>query len=258
MSFVASTRAELLKTKRTSSVWLSVIGAAFIPSLCFLAYYFKPDGAVKRLAAEPWKIHLFYGWQALNSFLFPMYIVLLCTLIPQIEYRNNTWKQVFSSPQSFAGIYFSKFLIVHFIILFFYLLFNVFMMLSGVAVNLLNDKFTFLQHPVDWKELMRLNFKTYVSVLGISAIQYWLSLRFKSFVAPVGIGLALLISALIAMNMRWEDIYKHPYAHPILTLQYMMKPKGALLENHELNFIVCFLLFTTLGFLDMKYRKEKG
>ena len=118
MSFAISAQAELLKTKRSASFWLTVIAAAMMPTILFLAYYFKPDGSLKGLQADPWKIHFGWGWEAFSFFIFPMYIILICTLIPQIEFKNNTWKQVFSSPQSVGNIFFSKFLAIHFMIFF--------------------------------------------------------------------------------------------------------------------------------------------
>lgn len=258
MSFAISTRAELLKTKRTASFWLSVIGAALIPTILFLAYFFKPEGSYKQLAQNPWGIHFMYGWQSLSAFLFPMYVILICTLIPQIEYKNNTWKQVFASPQSYADVFFSKFITIHMMIILCFLLFNFFMILTGVTINLIYSKFTFLDHSIDWKNLLRLNLKSYLSVLGISAIQYWVSLRFKNFIAPVGIGLALLVGSLIAVGFHWEHVFKIPFAHPSLTLQYIMLPNRPFLENHELNSIGYFVVFVLIGFLDMRFRKEKG
>lgn len=258
MSFAIATQAEMLKTKRTASVWLSILGAAFIPSIFFLAYFFNPEGSIKQFEHAPWQMHFMFAWQALSSFLFPMYIILISALIPQIEYKNNTWKQVFAAPQSVGTIYFSKFLTIHFMIFFFYMLFNLFMILSGVVTNLINARFTFFHHAIDWQNLIKLNFKTYISILGISAIQYWLSLRFKNFIAPMGIGLALLVGSLIAMGFHWEHVYKLPFAFPILTLDYMKQPHRPFLENHEWNSIAYFLVFTLIGFLDMKLRKEKG
>jgi hypothetical protein len=206
----------------------------------------------------PWQIHFSQGWQALSSFLFPMYIILICAMIPQIEFKNNAWKQVFASPQSTAQVFFSKFLTVHLMILFFYALFVGFMLMTGVIADLAHTKYTFLDKPVQWGVLMQLNAKTYISILGISAIQFWLSLRFKSFIGPVGIGLALLVAGIMATGFGWEHVYKIPYAHPILTLM-SMKDRGALrLENHELNSIGYFIVFTTLGYLDLRFRKERG
>lgn len=265
MSFIISVQSELLKTKRTASFWLSVVAASFLPGIFFLVYFFKPEPSIQNLKAMPWIIHFNMSWQILNSFLFPMYIILICTLIPQIEYKNNAWKQVFSSPQSFGTIFFSKFLTIHLVIFFFYILFNLLMILSAVIATLLNPKFPFLSTAIDWGNLIKLNLKTYLSILGISAIQYWLSLRFKNFIAPVGIGLALLIGAIISINFRWEHVDKVPYAYPIRTLAMMVEQRRSgsitgrpFIENHELNSAGYFIFFTLLAFLDMKFRKEKG
>lgn len=258
MSFAIATRAELLKTKRTASVWLSVLGAGFIPALFLTIYLVKPEGSINQLRQAPWEVHFMWGWQALSSFLFPMYIILICSLIPQIEFKNNTWKQVFAAPQSAGTIFFSKFLAIHIMILFCFLLINVFMILGGVVANLINAKYSFLHHALPWKSLLRLNVKTYVSILGISAIQYVLSLRFKNFIAPIGIGLGILIGSLIAFQFGWEHISKMPYAHPLLTLKYMGHKERPFLENHEWNSIIYFVVVLLLGFFDLKLRREKG
>src|SRR5919112_5818050 len=113
MSLVISTSSEILKTKRTASFRLSIIGASFLPVLLFIVYVFKADTMVRELGKEPWESHLSIGFEILNSFIFPMYIILICSMIPQIEYKNNTWKQVYASPQAIGTIYFSKFITVH-------------------------------------------------------------------------------------------------------------------------------------------------
>ncbi|MEO6070196.1 MAG: ABC transporter permease [Chitinophagaceae bacterium] len=265
MSFLISTQSELLKTKRTAAFWLSLIGAAFIPAIFFLVYVFNSKKMILQFKMMPWEQHFGQGWSSLNSFLLPMYIILICAMIPQIEYKNNTWKQVFSSPQSIANIYFSKFLTVHLLILLALLLFNLFMLLAAIVPNFFYKGFPFLHTKIDWAYLLRLNLRSYISLLGISAIQFWLSLRFKSFIGPVGIGLALLIGAIIATGFGWEHISKIPYAHPVMTLRSMTMERFAkpgathpFLQNHEWNSIGYFIFFTLLGFLDLRFRKEKG
>ena len=258
MSFAIAARAEVLKTKRTASAWLTVLAAGFIPGLFFTAFLLKPEGAAKQLAAAPWEIYFMWAWNALSAFLFPMYIILICSLIPQVEYKNNTWKQVFAAPQSMGTIFFSKFLTIQFMIIFFFLLFNGFMLSGGLLLSMLNPDFSFIDHAVPWRKLLELNLKTYVSILGISAIQYAVSIRFKNFIAPIGIGLALLIGAIIGANLGWEHIFKVPYAHPILTLKYMALKDRPFLENHEWNALLYCVAFLLIGFLDMRLRKEKG
>src|SRR5687768_13729368 len=131
MSFAISLRSETLKTKRSASFWLSILAAGFMPGILFLALFFNPGEAVKELHDQPWKTFFRWGWQPMVVMIFPMFVILICTLIPQIEYKNNAWKQVFASPQSLANIYFSKFVTIHLMLFFFYFMFMTFMILSG-------------------------------------------------------------------------------------------------------------------------------
>ncbi len=258
MSFIISTQAELLKTKRTSSFWLTITGAAFIPLMLFISFFAGDDASKAAVLKDPWTKYLNMGWELFCVLLLPMYIILVSTLITQIEYRNNSWKQVFASPQSLGNIFFSKFLTVHVIIIFCFLLFNFFMILAAVLANVFNPKFTFLSSNIDWQTLLQLNLKTYIAALGIIAVQFWVSLRFKNFIVPLGIGVALVIIAIVAMAAQVVHIYKYPYSFPILTYDFMQKKNRPFLENHELNSIGYFIFFTLIGFLDMKLRKEKG
>lgn len=253
---INSLRAESIKARRSSAFWLSVLGAGFLPLVFLLMYYFKADHFAAALKNNPWTPHFMQGWQALSAFLLPMFIILICSLITQIEYKNNSWKQVFASPQTTAEIFFSKFMTIQFMILLCFVLFDLFMILSAVTANALNRNYSFFSHPIDWEALLRMNFKTYISVLGISAIQYWISLRLRNFIAPIGIGLACLITSLVILN--WEHIYKVPYAFPLLSFQSIQARKAHLLQNHEWNSLGYLLVFLAIGFADMRYRKERG
>lgn len=258
MSFANAYRSELLKTKRTSSFWLSLLGAGFIPAVFTAIYLSKPDDLGKAMGTTPWEWHFMYCWNAMASFLLPMYVILICALVPQIEYRNNAWKQVFASPQSYGKIYFSKFFAIHTMILFCFVSFNLFTISCAVLSNLVHAQYAFFDHPINWTKLLSLNVKMYIATLGIAAIQYCLSLRLKNFIAPVGIGLALLIGGIIATGFGWKHVYKIPFAQPNLTLMWLGKEPAGWLQPHEWNALITFAIFTLLGFLDMTYRKEKG
>ncbi|RYY38792.1 MAG: hypothetical protein EOO08_13330 [Chitinophagaceae bacterium] len=258
MSLAISFQSEILKTKRTAAFWLSILGAAFIPAIYFLVYVLKPEKIIAKLQMGAWALHFLQGWQALSSFLFPMYVILICALVPQLEFRNNTWKQVWASPQTTRSVFFAKFLSIQAMILLFFVSYNLFMILVAVLANTIHSGFPFFDQPLDWKALLRLSFKTYISVLSISSIQYWLSLRFKSFVAPVGLGLALLIGGIIANGFGWEHTDKIPYAYPTLTLIGMMRDAKTLMLPHEWYALGYTAFFLALGWLDLHFRKERG
>jgi hypothetical protein len=151
-------------------------------------------------------------------------------------------------------------LIILIMIMFLFVVFNIFMLLSAIIPNFFYSKFTFLTKSINWSQLYLFNLKTFVSLLAIISIQYWLSLRFRNFIVPIGIGLALLVTALILYQFRWEHIYKVPYAMTVLTMEGALETRstGPILQNHELNSIGYFVFFSILAFLDMRYRKERG
>jgi lantibiotic transport system permease protein len=259
MSLLISTRSELLKTKRTYSFWFTIIGAFFIPLMLSIGISSGDDSAQAAMTNDPWTEYLGMGWQLACIFLLPIYTILVSALLINIEHRNNTWKQVFASPQSMGNIFFSKLLTIQVMILFCFLLLNVFMIMIAVIANLANPKFNFLHQPINWQLILYMNFKAWIATLGISAIQYWLSLRFKNFIAPLGIGLALFIVAVVVIINKWEHVYKYPYALPALSFDAVFKMKHRpFLENHEWNSIGYFVFFILVGFWDMKTRKEKG
>lgn len=259
MSFFISTQAEMLKTKRTAAFWLTIIAAAFIPLMFFIALFAgDTDSAEAAMTQDPWTGYFKFSWQIFCVFLIPAYTILICSLITQIEYRNNTWKQVFASPQSLGNIFFSKFVAIQLMILFCMLLFNAFLIFGAVIANLMNSKFMFIHRGIDWPTLMRLNGKVYLAVLGVSAFQYWLSLRFKNFIASLGIGLALMVVGMVALINHSHYVYKWPYCYPTLSYDFLQMKGRPFLENHEWNSLGYFVFFLLIGFFDMKLRKEKG
>ena len=257
MSFAIAIRAEMIKNRRGAAFWMCLIGSSFIPPIFFLTYVLKPERNYSRMAAHPWEVHFQSGWQAFSLFLLPMFVILSCSLIVQVEYRNNTWKQVFSSPLSLGNIFFSKYLSILCMILFMLVMFNVFLLAAGVFTDLIYPRYTFLEQPVDWGAAIKMNIRSFISLMGIIAFQYWLSLRFRNFIVPVGIGLTLLVATMVMMP--WVHIDKVPYAFAFLSYTKSGAPSGAEFPaSHEINSVLYFLLFTLVAFADMRFRKERG
>ena len=121
MSLTVSLRSEFLKTKR-SPIWiLTLCMAAFVPIFLLLIFKEVQDdklsSQVAVISKDPWNFYFYQATGMISIVFLPMFIVLLSALLPQIEYRNHTWKQVYVSPQSFFNIYLSKFLIVQILLI---------------------------------------------------------------------------------------------------------------------------------------------
>jgi hypothetical protein len=185
-----------------------------------------------------------------------MYVILVTSLVVQIEYRNNTWKQVYTLPRTLADIFFSRFIVIHSLILFYFILFNTSIILASCAANLVQKQYAFFDHAVPWKGMFLFSVKTYFSVLAMTSIQYWLSLRFRNFIIPVGIGLGLLIAGLIIHS--WEHLYCYPYMYPAIPYLPEFKRNPASVSKAQLFNVIWFVTVLLIGFFDLVKRKEKG
>src|SRR5687768_11596521 len=98
MKLLTALRSEMLKTKKTTSIYFTLVVATIIPAILLLNVL-TGGGDLKALE-DPLNDLFKMGVERNGLMFFPLFVILVCTLLPQIEYRNNTWKQVFASPQT--------------------------------------------------------------------------------------------------------------------------------------------------------------
>jgi lantibiotic transport system permease protein len=253
-TFIINTKTELWKCRKTAAYWITIIGSAFIPLFLMVAYISVPKEFAGDLGNNPWSNHIKNTWQAAAALFFPFYTIIVTSLVVQIEYRNNTWKQVYASPRSYADIFFSKFCIIHLLILSCFILFNVFVVGGAFVANTFRSQYKFFDSSIPWERLLSFTGKQYIAILGMTAMQYWLSLRLKNYIAPLGIGLALVIIGIIILPS--SKVIYYPYAYTAVTF---FKNKGSNgLADHEIYSLVWFGVILALAFWDTSKRKERG
>jgi lantibiotic transport system permease protein len=253
-TFLINTKTELWKTRKTAAFWITVIGAAFLPLFFTIAYSVDPKEFLGDLGKDHWGKHIQMSWTGAAALLFPFCVILVTSLVVQIEYRNNTWKQVYASPRSYADIFFSKFCIIHLLILSCFILFDLCVVGGALLANVFRPQYQFLDNPIPWTKLLSFTGKQYIAILGMTSIQYWLSLRIRNYIAPLGIGLALIIIGVIILG--WDKVIYYPYAYTAVTF---FKNKGSNgLANHEIYSLVWFGVILALAFWDTVNRKERG
>ena len=170
-------------------------------------------------------------------FLLPMGVILASSLITQMEYKNNTWKQLHTTPQSYTTIYFAKLLVIILLTIQFFIFFNIGILLSGILPCLIFDgNFSIQQIPIMF--FIKGNMKFFIACLPIIALQYLISLKFKNFLIPIGVGLLALIGTLIAL--KWKYIYLSPFSYGILNINLGRKIP---INIHLLALIYFFIIF---------------
>ena len=255
-TFINCIAAEWIKKRRSFAYWLVLAGGLFIPLINLLIFLCYPKQLLTMHASgDFWKQLFDHSWQTMAFMLLPMGIVMAVSLVTQLEYKNNTWKQVHAMPLSIAGIYFSKLVILFIMLLQLFILFNIGTYLCAVIPSLIIRQIPFPGYPIDVNYLLNQNMHFFILSMPIVIIQYAISMHFKNFLIPIGAGLALVIGSLIALS--WKFIYLVPYAYSAL---YFLQNKNPGLPSHNLLgwSLMYSLVIGLLGFGWYVSKKEKG
>ena len=93
--------------------WIVVIGGFFTPTIIIIARLVNYEQLAALYAkADFWTSLWQSSWESMAIFLLPLGVVLSTSLITQIEYKNNSWKQLHTVPLNFSTIFFTKLLVI--------------------------------------------------------------------------------------------------------------------------------------------------
>lgn len=251
MNLLIALRSELLKTRRTSVVYLTLFAAAFGPFMSLLDLLL--DGVEKSHRANIFNELMTKKFMMTSVVAFPIFLILLCTLLLQIEYKNNTWKQVLTTPQHKSTILLAKYLNMQLLILLFLVTNFVLMFAVAVILHFREPDLHVLQQPLDGYKILVARLSSYLALLAICSIQFWLSLRFRHFIAPMAIGIALWFTGtLLVLEVKADFVNYFPYSfHAIGTFP---EYQPGFTDIHWIS-VGYALAFLTVGFLDFRRKR---
>jgi len=259
VSIVNSFQSELLKTKRTIAFWMVISGAFFTPVIITIARLIQHQTLTKLYASsEFWISHWKSSWESMALFLLPLGVIMIASLITQLEYRNNTWKQIHALPLTFTTIFISKLSIIIVMVLTYLLLFNVGIYLSAIIPYLIVKDVPYpkLNTPFDF--FLKQNLYYFLDCLPIVALQYLLSLRYKNFLVPTGIGFLLWVGSLASLS--WKYGYFVPYTYDMYTYLKSGVVNKAVIPEVNLHWLAMayFVAFTLWSYVLYLMKNEKG
>lgn len=246
-------RSEFLKLKRSAIPYLVLLAAIIIPLFLLLEIASEPD-QVQYYKKDPWNIILVECWKGMNFLVLHIFILLACTIIPQTEHRNNTWKQLLSSPISYTQVFFSKFAVIQILLLLVIVLFNIAVLLLTIAAQYLDPKLQLWNFSPDWKLMAGLSLKTFVSLIGLSSIQYFLGMKYKNFLVPLGVGFILWMVVPVGSEMDWVHLNKFPSAFPVYVL---FTKYDNILPYILLGSAAYAVVFISISLIEFRLRKVK-
>lgn len=257
--FIDALYSEWLKQRRSLAAWMVICGACFTPSIILLVRLYQSTSLPALYARADFWTKLWYSaWESAAILLLPLGAVLATSLIVQIEYRNNGWKQVRTLPLSTPTIFFAKLAIVLSMLAQFLILFMIAIWLSAAIPAWIVPGLSMPLAPLplsDWAQDLVVYF---VACLPIVALQYALSLQLRNFIAPLGVGLLLWVGSLAALSSRFGVL--SPYAHTMLAyLQDQPNPKMPVpILDSQAMALAYAAIFIVVGYLLFALRKQKG
>lgn len=258
MQYLLSVQSEWMKTRRTASTWLVIIGALFIPIVTIAIRLSRKEKLpALYLNQNFWQNHFYHHWQAMSFLLLPLGIILCVSLIAQLEYRNNTWKQLHTTPQSYTTIYFAKLTVILLMLLQFFMLFNLGMYFSALFPLLFAPNTHYPPQPIPLWDMVVGNGRFFVASLPIVAIQYLLSVRVKNFVVPLGAGIILLVASTFAIS--WKYGYSIPFTYTAYTYLQATATSNEFAMPVNIMAASCgtFIFFIVAGFTLYRQKKDK-
>src|SRR6185369_15854857 len=211
-SFINSFQSEWLKRKRSLASWLVLVGAVFVPLIILTARIKNYSDLSKLYGSEAfWQTHWNQSWEVMAIILLPLGVVLATSLITQLEYKNNAWKQLHTTPQKLTTVFFAKLAVILTMMVALFVLFNLAVYLSAIVPPLIFTNVSYPAAPLPLAHFLNENAKFFIDCLPILALQYLISLQFKNFLVPIGVGLIVWVLGIGLLS--WEYSYLIPYSY---------------------------------------------
>lgn len=239
---------EFIKLKNTFALWLTVLGALFVPLILFATYLSDVNSFLPGHGVNPWDDFLV---RTLNGCCFFSigFVLLIIGLIIHIEHRANAWKHLFTLPISRDRIYLGKLMVIFSMVIGFFILYISFSIISGVGLGYAVPDLGFSKFPLPGLHIFRFVTEFFISILPTFFLQYWLSFRMKNLITSLGIGLGGLMIGLLLKS--WKYIIYLPYAAPFQMLNYK---EDIFSQRFYLLNAVYMVLFAMLSYKDFTQR----
>ncbi|HQU84986.1 MAG TPA: ABC transporter permease [Pyrinomonadaceae bacterium] len=258
MKFIKSFQSEWLKKKRSLASWLVVVGAFFTPLIILLSRFKNRAKLPEINVMDDFWVRLWnQSWESMTVLMLPVGIILATGLITQIEYKNNAWKQLHTTPQSYTTIFFAKLAVIFVMMIEVFVLFNLGMYLSAIVPSMVLSNVPYPSAPIPFEYFLQKNLVFFVECLPILALQYLISLQFKNFLVPIGAGFVIWILGIGLLS--WEYSFIFPYVHSGIEFMIMEGHfKRVLPVNLQMLSIIYFAVFIAAGYVLYLLKKEKG
>lgn len=194
-----------LRKLKGSLIWPLVFVA---PLLVSVFVYLLAE----RMKVMPWTDAVAQGVGLWSFFIMPMTIIALSILLSGVEHGPRAWDHILALPVQRWRIYAAKAVVMMLLVGAMSAMLMVEIRVVGMAVAAFEPAKAFTgEFP--WLRAAQVSAATWGASLFMGMVQLWIAIRFRSFVAPMAVGLAGTFATVVGSGMG-ETIYV-PWAMPV-------------------------------------------
>jgi lantibiotic transport system permease protein len=200
--------AESLKLKRTLALRLAVIAPLFIV-LLQLGVYLARGEDVERAATNP-AAGFARGIVTLWTLVFlPFWATLAASLCASLDHSGHHWDQLFALPVHRWPVYAAKWIIVFGLVVLSSICLPLF---TVAAIEILKQvRMEWRGAALQWGLLLNGVARSCAACLLLISLQCWLSLRWRSFLVALGVGIAGIMSGIILISAPLKFLSLYPW-----------------------------------------------
>lgn len=264
--FYYSFQAELLKIRRTPILYIALVGGVFICGLVFLLYLINAEELVQP-DRDPWLTYFDLGYALTCMALLVPYVIIVTSSLAYFEHSASAWKYLYSLPIAKGHVFFSKLALALLLILSTYIIYFLTVWSTAYIVDFIHPEYGFRDSTPKLGDWLSRLVHSFLSILAVLGLQYWISIRWQNFIVPVGIGLLGFILALLCvLTSRFDYALWIPHAYPgLMALEVGITDETEIVGmtkigwfyKVELISIGLFIVFIGLGYLEQIKRNVK-
>jgi lantibiotic transport system permease protein len=225
--FLLSLQSEFYKSRKTLGFWSAILLPFILMFFVALGFYLKADKLATYKTEQLWGTFAGIPIGVMGSLLLPFFIIFLAYSVNAIEHKSDTWKTLFTLPVPKWSVYSAKYVYAVLLLLICLALFPALTLLFGNLLGSIQPKLKFAGYQKQ-AEIFQIYGKLFLASLGLLSLQFLMSLIWKDFLKPMGIGLIGVITGVILVtNVHWEYAYTVPYAQPLQSVVTSLSKKAA-------------------------------
>ncbi len=211
-AFARALSAELLKTKRTLALLMTVLAPAIIAVILFAMYLQGRDFHLAQTDRNPWLSLHQNGLLFWALLMLPLFVTLETALLSGLEYERKNWTLLYTMPLPRWAFYAAKQVISLSLVALSNAVMFGFVVLVGLLLQQIEPGYRLYADVIPWALMLKGYGVLYLAALLIISVHVWVSSRWPGYVVPFAAGIAATVAGVLVFESELARFF--PWSMP--------------------------------------------